>query len=40
MKNEKIYLSNPYNFNDPYDSAFSIDIEKFKEDIKKLQNKS
>ena len=36
LKNEKIYLSNPYNFNDPYDSAFSIDIEKFKEDIKKI----
>ena len=35
LKNEKIYLSNPYNFNDPYDSAFSIDIEKFKEDTKK-----
>lgn len=35
LKNEKIYLSNPYNFNDPYDSAFSIDIEKLKEDIKK-----
>ena len=35
LKNEKIYLSNPYNFNDPYNSAFSIDIEKYKEDIKK-----
>lgn len=36
LKNEKIYLSNPYDFNDPYDSAFSINIEKFKENIKKI----
>ena len=33
LENEKIYLSNPYYFNDPYDSAFSINTEQFKEDI-------
>lgn len=35
LKNERIYLSNPYNFNDSYNSDFTIDIEKFKEDTKK-----
>ncbi|WP_296883471.1 DUF2971 domain-containing protein [uncultured Methanobrevibacter sp.] len=33
--NEKIYLTEPYILNDPYDSAFSIDIEKFKQNILK-----
>lgn len=33
LKKEKVYLSNPHKFNDPYDSLFSIDIEKFKENI-------
>lgn len=30
LKKDKIYLTNPYYFNDPYDSAFSIDMELFK----------
>ena len=33
LKNEKVYLSNPYFFNDPYDSLFSIDMQKIKEQI-------
>ena len=33
LKNEKVYLSNPYFFNDPYDSLFSIDIQKIKEQV-------
>lgn len=31
LKNQKVYLNHPYDFNDPYDSAFNIDIERFKE---------
>ena len=30
LKNEKVYLSNSYSFNDPYDSLFSIDMQKIK----------
>lgn len=35
LKKGKNYLTNPYYFNDPYDSAFSIDIEQFKNDLVK-----
>lgn len=31
--NDKTYLTNPYFFNDPYDSAFSIDIDLFKNSL-------
>ena len=38
LKNEKVYLSKPDYFNDPYDSLFSINREKMRENIvKKLK---
>lgn len=33
LKKDEIYLTSPYLFNDPYDSAFSIDMELFKNSI-------
>lgn len=33
LKNGKNYLAKPYSFNDPYDSAFSMDIEIFIESL-------
>lgn len=40
LKNEQAYLSNPYFFNDPYDSAFNMDMERFKEVmIKNIEEK-
>lgn len=30
LKNDKLYLSPPYRFNDPYDSVFTVDMERFK----------
>lgn len=39
LKNQKVYLSHPYSFNDPYDSAFNINMERFKEtNIKTIDN--